>query len=212
MSLEHLQGRIEVKATNDDSGQFEAYLSVFDNVDFGNDKVVKGAFAESLAGSGRMFPLLDQHDSRHVIGGFTAMEDNIGLKISGEFNLDTQQGREGYSNAKKGYLTGFSMGYRVKDYRYEDDIRVLEKVDLMEGSLVTFPMNDKARLVAIKSTDDITERNIERVLRDAGLSRKDAKAIVSGGVKAIKPLRDAEGDEAAITEALSGLKSLVSRL
>ena len=214
---EHQHVSIEFKSMDDDKGSFEAYLSVFDNVDFGGDKVIKGAFKRCLEEKGsKLFPLLDQHDSRNVIGGFSAYEDNHGLKITGEFNLDTQKGAEAYSNAKKGFLSGFSMGYSVEKYSIDGNVRNLEDVELYEGSIVTFPMNDKAQLLTIKSGETLTERQFEKFLRDAGYSRQDAKAIIADGYKGYLNRRDAGKDEPQIEEAAlvdySPLENVLSNL
>ncbi len=215
MEKKHLSFETEFKALDDEQGRFEAYLSVFNNVDHGGDKVIPGAFAQSLKDRGsRLFPLLDQHMHTEVIGGFVATEDNVGLKIAGEFNLDTQKGREAYSNAKKGYLTGFSMGYITRDYEIEDDTRVLKRVDLLEGSIVTFPMNEAAQLTAIKSGESLTERQFEKFLRDAGFSRADAKIIIADGYKGYLNRREAGDDkpEEAVKEDLApALDSLLSK-
>ena len=213
----HMRVPFELKATDDAAGTFEAYLSVFNNVDHGNDAVAPGAFNASIKAQGsKPFPLLDQHDSRHVIGGFTAMEDNHGLKIMGEFNLDTQKGREAYSNAKKGYLTGFSMGYSTEKYSINGDVRVLEQVKLYEGSIVTFPMNEAAQLTAIKSDEPLTERQFETFLRDAGFSRADAKTIIADGYKGYLKRRDADDEQPESktdnTEDYSEVESLLSEL
>jgi phage head maturation protease len=48
--------------------------------------------------------------------------------------------------------------------------RTLEEVRLMEVSLVTFPANDKARVLGVKN--EITIRTAERALREAGFSQR----------------------------------------
>lgn len=208
MTKKFLAVPMEFKALSDDEGTFEAYLSVFNNVDRGYDKVATGAFNDTIKARGeKPFPLLYQHDSDDVIGGFMAVEDNVGLKMLGSFNLDVQLAREAYSNAKKGYLTGFSMGYTVKDYAFEDEIRVLQKVDLWEGSIVTFPMNEAAQLTSIKKLPE-TERDLEQALRDAGYSRSNAKAIVAVGFKGVKPQRDVEAEPAKIVSLLQSIEEL----
>jgi len=60
-------------------------------------------------------------------------------------------------------------------------IRTIDKGDLWEVSVVTFPMNDQARIDAVKSIDDITDfKSAERYLRDScGLSRSASVAFVS---------------------------------
>lgn len=175
---------LEIKDLTE-QGEFTAYLAVFGNIDSGNDRIVKGAFAESLRRQGpKPFPLLYQHDPEEVIGGFYATEDDYGLRMSpGFFNLETQRGREAYSNAKRGLLTGFSIGYETKDFSVDAQtgVRTLTRVDLWEGSIVTFPMNPAARLVSIKKMLPSTAREFEMFLRDAGFSRRQAKTLTSQG-------------------------------
>lgn len=175
---------LEIKDLTE-QGEFTAYLAVFGNIDSGNDRIVKGAFAESLRQQGQKpFPLLYQHDPQEVIGGFYATEDDYGLRMApGFFNLETRRGREAYSNAKRGLLTGFSIGYETKAFSVDPDtgVRTLTQVDLWEGSIVTFPMNPAARLVSIKKMLPTTARQFEVFLRDAGFSRRQAKALTSQG-------------------------------
>ena len=58
----------------------------------------------------------------------------------------------------------------------------------------------------------MTEREIERLLtRDAGMSRSDARALMRGGLSALKALRDAggTGDESG-ADALRRLMSTLT--
>ena len=84
---------------------------------------------------------------------------------------------------------------------------LLKEIDLWEVSLVTFPSNDEARISDVKNAlarGEIPEqKKIERVLRDVGLSRTQAKAFMAGGYGALS-LRDAED----VGSALNALKNL----
>ena len=82
-------------------------------------------------------------------------------------------------------------------------LRRLTDLKLMEVSLVTFPANEEARISAVKSTDP---KFVERTLRDAGLSRQDAKRIVSRGVTTARALRDADAD--AVKQMATTLREL----
>ena len=82
-------------------------------------------------------------------------------------------------------------------------VRRLEKIDLWEISVVTFPMLPGARVESVKTRPFAmaapTEREFERWLtRDAGLTRMEARAILRSGFPGLKALRDAsrtfEGD------------------
>lgn len=189
----------ELKAINDD-GTFEGYGSVFGVKDSYDEIVEQGAFAESLAAhksKGTMPALLWQHRSGEPIGVYTDMEeDSIGLKVSGRLALKTARGAEAYELLKMKAISGLSIGFMTREDAYDKvtRIRTLKKVDLWEVSLVTFPANDASRVQGVKNIEAIESiRDAERYLRDAGLSRSEAVAIVSR----IKSLgqRDADGDE-----------------
>lgn len=186
---------MEFKSIDDANGEFQGYVSVFNNVDFGGDVVAESAFDAEIANNpNKLYPLLHSHDSRRPCGGFKILKDNYGLKMNGFFDLNVKDGAECYSLAKKGVMTGFSIGYSVKEIELQDDgTRVLKEINLYEGSIVVFPMNDAARLTGIKQLPE-TERDFEAFLRDAGYSRSKAKAITGHGFKALSR-RDAEGDD-----------------
>jgi HK97 family phage prohead protease len=59
-------------------------------------------------------------------------------------------GREAHIDLKAGALDGLSIGYRVKSDAYDGRrrARLLKDLDLLEVSLVSFPMNDAARVTA----------------------------------------------------------------
>lgn len=194
----------EVKAASDEeeAGVFTGYGSIFGNKDLGNDIVVEGAFAKSIGQKGpRAIKLLYQHKADEPIGVFDEIvEDRRGLKVKGRLAMGTQRGREVYELMKMGALDGLSIGYRVdpKDIDYDEKgkgkRRYLKSVDLMEISAVTFPMNPKARVSAVKGAER-TVREWEELLRDAGnLSRTEAKAAASAVAKALEQ-RDAVKEE-----------------
>ena len=173
-----------------DKGMFEGYASIFGNKDLGNDVIEKGAFMRSLRRKGpKKIKMLYQHDTKEPIGVFDAVkEDMNGLYVKGRLAMGTQKGKEVYELMKMGAIDGLSVGYRVdaKGYSYNDKrkYRVLKEVDLMEISAVTFPMNPRARIQAVKS--DFTVREWEHKLREVGdLSHSEAKVAASAVHKAL---------------------------
>jgi HK97 family phage prohead protease len=176
-----------------DDGSFEGYGSVFEVVDYYNEVVVAGAFAESLqrhAGGGQTIKMLWQHDSSKPIGVWPSLaEDAKGLKVQGKLFLDVQQGREAYvlmkGDAKSGLkgLDGLSIGYALLAHEVDGKIWRLTKIDLGEISPVTFPACVPASIDRVKSVESI--RDFEAILRDAGFSKRDAKAVASGGYRAL---------------------------
>lgn len=207
----------EIKASADESeaGVFTGYGSIFGNKDLGNDIVVEGAFAKSIARKGaKGVKLLYQHRADEPIGVFDEIiEDKRGLRVKGRLAMGTQRGREVYELMKMGALDGLSIGFRVDskgmDYDERGKRRLLKEVDLLEISAVTFPMNPRARVAQVKGADR-TVREWEELLREAGnLSRSEAKVAASAVAKSLD-LRDA-GDnvETEVVDAISRLTSIL---
>lgn len=212
MDKKYLDCGFEIKAINDD-GTFEGYGSVFGNVDFGGDVISKGAFAESIKSmksSGTMPALLWQHKQSEPIGVYTEVrEDETGLYVKGKLALKTVRGSEAYELMKMKALNGLSIGFVSQNdtVDYKSNIRTITKADLWEVSVVTFPMNDKARVSSVKSIEDIKNlSDAENYLRDSGgLSKSEATGLISR-IKSIHGR--SESDELdAVKEALQSLKS-----
>lgn len=190
-SLSRKSYSMEIKAI-DDQGHFSGYGSVFDVKDDWDDIIVKGAFEKSLAA--KMPVMLWQHDSAEPIGVYESIkEDDIGLWLEGRLILDVEKGREAYILLKNRAIKGLSIGFVPLAWEWEtrDDtrVRILKEVDLWEVSLVTFPANPKATVDEVK-----TVRGLENFLRDAGMSRSEARAALAA-VKADSQ-RDVETESA----------------
>lgn len=228
MLREWQQCALEVKLAEDQASMaFSGYGAVFDNVDSYGDVIAKGAFKETLRDAkktGQWPAMLSQHggwgigaDDLTPIGIWTELEeDEKGLRVEGKL-ADTARGREAYSLLKmqpRPAITGLSIGYIAKKYtvgtKPEEPRRKLEKVELMEISLVTWPANPKARIGQVKSSD-LTERDIERLLmRDAGFTRSEAQVVINQGFKALKTKRDA-GEGSELAGSLSRLVSSIRK-
>jgi hypothetical protein len=93
-----------------------------------------------------------------------------------------------------------SIGFQTREVAYgkkpEEPARTLKAVDLWEVSLVTYPANGDARVTQVKSAADMNEREFEQLLRDSGLSRREAMTVIAKGWRA---LRDSarDGQEAS---------------
>jgi HK97 family phage prohead protease len=153
--------RFRVKAVDDSKGIIEAYASKFGNEDSYKDIVVPGAYKRTLnsqlakkSKQTWLWPYLFQHDEKSILGGIQdAEEDDFGLLYQGQCNMETQLGREQYSNAKMGVLFQSSIGYDVPKggAEYKDGIRYLKEIRLWEISLVTFAANPEATVVDVKN-------------------------------------------------------------
>ena len=181
----------EMKA-DADARTIEGLGAVFGNVDQGNDIVLPGAFAKSL--QSRKPAMLWQHKTDQVIGVWDEMRETPeGLYVKGRI-LETSLGNDAYTLAKAGALTGMSIGYGIKDSAIDrkTGVRQLKELALLEVSLVTFPMNERATISRVKSVPQ-TLREFEEFLREEGkFSREDATTVALRGFKALNPGREAE--------------------
>nr|WP_297388242.1 HK97 family phage prohead protease [uncultured Roseateles sp.] len=205
MGREYLSTAFEIKELDDVKGTIEGYGSIFGNVDFGNDIVKRGAFADSLktwAAKNRSPKMLWQHDSREPIGKWDVLkEDRTGLYVKGRlFVDDIPRAKQAYTLLKEGAMEGLSIGYVPEEAIMDDrkGTRTITKAQLFEVSPVTFAMNDAATVTGVKSFDEscaYTVRQLEEILRDAGFSREQAKAFIAHARKS-EPREASEDDPA----------------
>lgn len=196
-----------------DNGTFTGYGSVYGEMDSYRDIVMPGAFDKSLGefkAKGRKVPMLWQHSSRDPIGVYADIKsDDHGLLVTGEINMDVQKGREAHSLMKQGALTGLSIGFNTVMDKWDEKnlTRELHEVELWEISPVTFPAGDSARVVDVKSIEElVTLSDCEAILRDAGMSRKEAAMFISR-IKSIGAQSDsADADASVIERALRNLR------
>lgn len=159
-------------------GQIVAYASVFDNVDSYGDRMVKGAFANTLVEwkeSGRTIPLLFGHnmtDPMMNIGAvLNAEEDDRGLKITAQFDLDQQVSAQVYRLVKSRRLSELSFAFDVVNSKDAEGVRELTEVKLYECSIVPIGANPETEIIAVKTTAD--------VLRSAAVDLKAGRTISS---------------------------------
>ena len=198
---------------NKEFGLFEGYGSVFGNKDLGNDVIQQGAFTKSLRKrKNKGVKLLYQHKSDMPIGVFDEVrEDDHGMVVKRRLALKTQAGAEAYELLKMGALDGLSIGFRVNPeevtYDKRNNKRIIKEVDLMEVSLVTFPMNPQATVRSVKG-EQYSIREWENGLRDAfNLSRSEAKVAAKAVTKCFD---QREVDESA--EMVDAIKNLILTL
>ena len=179
-------------------GRFSGYASVFGMVDQSKDSVERGAFLKSLR---RKKPsdirMLFQHDPDQPVGVWNRIEeDETGLYVEGKISTTTEKGREVISLMRDGALDGLSIGFKTVRAKISpsDGVRKIFEVDLWEISIVTFPLLEQARVVDVKSAGNVlpSPREFERWLtRDAGLTRSEARTVISDGFRALLCKQDA---------------------
>jgi HK97 family phage prohead protease len=131
---------------------FDGYAAVFHHRDSGGDIVMPGAFIQALKEAPLPRPLLWQHAVADPVGRIvSAVEDGTGLRVRGEIALDCLRGRDAAALLRAGALTGLSFGYRVRRAQADTAARARRLLDvaLVEISLVTFPMQPRARVLSL---------------------------------------------------------------
>ena len=120
--------------------------------------------------------------------------------------METQRGKEAHALMKAGAVDGLSIGFAIRDSEFDDDgVRHLKNVELMEVSVVTFPMNELAQVTAVKARlakgDTISKRELDALLRDAGFSKEQAKSITARGHAGLFQRDAGVSDDAAVLTA-----------
>ncbi|RMD52403.1 HK97 family phage prohead protease [Candidatus Parcubacteria bacterium] len=216
MEWETLDIEFSVKSVSEE-GIIEGKASAYNNVDLGGDVVLPGAFGRVSAKSIKM---LWQHNAAEPIGVWEQVkEGSDGLYVKGKIFPEVSRGAEALVLLRNGAIDGLSIGYITRDFKFvkkgEALVREIHKAELKEVSVVTFPMNPRAKVMRVKS--ELTIRDIEHILREAGVPNKFA-ALVSkygydGAVKKLKTKDDRRdgdvgGQAEHIVSVLDELKKL----
>ncbi|MEI7606864.1 MAG: phage major capsid protein [Rhodospirillaceae bacterium] len=146
------KARLEVKF-DASTATIIGYASVFGSVpDSGNDIVSPGAF--SCADQPQM---LREHKTGAVVGRWSSVsEDEIGLKVVGSVSDAST-----IADLRSGKLDGLSIGYvATKSRKDKSGRRLLDKVNLREISLVKRPMNNRTRVLSVKSAPAAKENSM----------------------------------------------------
>lgn len=145
------------------SGIVQFYASVFGNEDFGGDIIEKGAFRKTLKENFRNIRHFKHHNPSLMPGVIKELkEDSYGLLVTSKLILDTQLGKDTYSEyramADSAKSLDHSIGYQTIKYENEatSQTRRLKELKLMEVSTLTeWGMNELAQTVSVKNLHDI---------------------------------------------------------
>ncbi|WP_406709355.1 HK97 family phage prohead protease [Trueperella pyogenes] len=189
-----------------DNGQFVAYASVFGNIDSYGDVVAKGAFGESLAAwkdSGNVIPVYFGHrmdeleyNIGHVID---AVEDDHGLLVKCQLDLDMPNGALAHRLIKARRLTQLSFAYDVLD---SEDIEVdgepateLRKLKIYEVSVVPIGANQQTEFLDVKALETgvkagrmLSQKNINSLVE----ARDAIDRVIQAAREAEEPKADVE--------------------
>lgn len=223
MNIERKSYDAKIDATGNE-GIVEAIVSVFNNVDSVGDRVKYGFFDQSLRDKmpkgvwshNWNVPVAKTLEAKELLPGDpllpASLTDLGGLYVKGQFNLETQAGRETFSNIKAGIIDEFSIGYTVQEETIAPDgARELIKGRLYEWSPVLFGANPATAVLGVKSglnddveavTADVT-RVISRLTERAEIRKKEGRTLSSANVARLSELLD------TLSTAVGNLKTLI---
>ena len=182
---------VHLKAGPEDGlgeGQFTAYASVFGNIDSYGDIVTKGAFANDLARwekSGNAIPVLFAHqmsDPDYNIGHvISAEEDNVGLKITAQLDLESPKAKQVYRMLKGKRINQMSFAYDVTDGEQVkvdgQDVYEIRDLKLYEVSVVTVGANQETEILSVKQLPTVADRLLADVKAGRVLSAKNENEL-----------------------------------
>jgi HK97 family phage prohead protease len=152
--------RFEVKAASDDAphGEVTALVSVFGNTDLVGDRVMPGAFADSLkeiADAGRSIPFIWSHDwgrPESFLGVVRdAKETDEGLVVRASL-FDTPTAQHVRQLLAEGAVSEFSFAYDVIDAAPgKDGVNELRKLAILEAGPTLKGANPATQLVGVRS-------------------------------------------------------------
>jgi len=195
--MEYKHVAFKMDEVSEEANVFKGYASTYD-LDRGGDIIVRGAFDKTLAENASQVKILYMHKQDSPIGKPMLMRaDDKGLYIEGKIS-DTALGKDVKILMQDGVITSMSIGFMTKEVDYNSDgVRLIKELDLIEFSLVTYPMNEKAIITQVKNALD--PRELEHILREAGYTKSQAAKMACVSVKS---LREAELNDVETLETL----------
>ncbi len=185
-------------------------------------------WADEFNNGGKPMPMfLNHNDMGMPIGEWSKVEfDKEGMTAEGRLYMNTVGGSDAYSVLKESPMMfgGVSVGAYADEAQLVDEDGApvndetqdgyfqIIKGGLREISVVMYPNNPQAEVMKLEYFDadgHANPRIIEKSLRDAGLSRKDA-TTASSILKKVLEQRDAEPVTVEVAPQLGELEAVVN--
>jgi len=186
----------QLKLANDEKGEFTGYATTYGGNDLANDTIKNGAFNESIAkGLPKMF--LNHRHMEIPVGDYVeAKEDDFGLLLRGVIDLNHRDGPSLYSAMLRKAISALSIGALKSTLVFErksEGGKLITKGDLKEVSAVTFPMDERAEILTVKSEIKSIEnfKDVEYFLRELGVL---PRSMVTAFVSQFKNITQSESD------------------
>ena len=208
--------RLHMKQFDVEVGEIKAYVTTFGNEDLVGDVIGTKAldgFVERFNKQDRgSLPMLWEHNRQDIIGEWTEFAiDEKGVIGTGQLYKGVSKADDVRVYLEKGAVGSVSIGFTSRDYDVLEETggRKFNEIELFETSIVISPANPQAQIVSAKTDEgEIDIRQLEKALRDAGLSRNEAKAFIAAGKDT---LREVVEEEKAEDDVLNELLTLMRK-
>ena len=167
--------RSESKVINESEGLVEAFVNSMGRVDMDEEVIDIKAFDKSIDGGGISVAWF--HNQAEPVGKvvsatpeFDGEDEQTGmasgkLKAVMQFNLETQRGKEAFSDVKFGSVSEWSVGFRSTDHEIKDladgkKYRVINELDWVEVSPVMRGASPETQTVGVKTDTDTDEKSV----------------------------------------------------
>lgn len=156
----------DIKEVDATQGLIEAFTNSMGVVDSDGDVIDPVAFNGSIA-KNLPIPVLAGHDSQAIVGKVLSArpvhisEDEYRLHTLMQMNLETQSGREAFSNIKGGFVREWSVGFNVPEegWEYEGEgknqTRRIKDLDWVEVSTVIRGASPQTQTISAKSDNNV---------------------------------------------------------
>ena len=177
MNLKHKSfPALSVKVLDKEQGILEAIVSVFTVLDCYDERIHPGFFAKSILAKypkgvwmhDWTIPVAKTLEAVELLPGDARLPDELkelgGLYIKGQFNLDTQRGREAFSDIAFGIIDEFSIGFYPTNEKYDPKTGITELYEgtLIEWSPVLLGANPATTVISTKSALNKQARRLHK--------------------------------------------------
>ena len=160
------------KAVNEPKGIVSAAVNAIGVVDLQKDQIEPGAWNSVInkfhtREQGWPSVLVGHEWSAGVGTVVNAWEGSDQLYVDAKFNLETQAGRDAFSNARAGVYKSWSVGFLPGDWQYDEHgVRHVKSIDAWpEVSLVLVGASPNTRTLSTKGAS--AQQVVRRIIEDA---------------------------------------------
>lgn len=170
---------IDLKIVDEAAGIVEAMVNTLERVDLDGEVILDGAFDRFIDRGGRLPKVCWFHQLTQPVGKCLETRQ-VGNQqwVRAQFNLETQRGREAFSDVAFGAIEEWSVGFYVTEAEYQEREgkrrRCIRELEWVEFSPVL--------VGASPGTTTVSAKSRERVEKSAQLA---SKSLLAGSYEAI---------------------------